>query len=618
MIHVEGIKKEYGGRTLFEEVSFSVEAGERIGLVGRNGHGKTTLFRLLLGKEHPDEGEIRIPKGYTLGHLSQKIRFSEATVLAEGCRGLVPAEDGRDETYRVEAVLTGLGFAPEDFLRRPSELSGGYQVRLNLAKVLVSEPNLLLLDEPTNYLDIVSMRWLARFLLNWKQALILITHDREFLDGVTTHTLGIHRGRVRKIRGDTRKLYEQLLQEEEVYEQTRRNDEKKRKELEQFIRRFRAKASKARAVQSRIKTLEREERQEALGKIENLAFTFPFSPFSGKWPMEVRDLRFSFTPESPPLVEGLTFWVGPRDRIGVIGKNGKGKTTLLNLLAGDLTPAAGRVLRHQNTRIASFGQTNVERLSAERTVEEEILLTHSAVERKQARSICGAMMFGGDLALKKVGVLSGGEKSRVLLGKLLVRPSNLLLLDEPTNHLDMESTESLLAAVAAYPGAVIFVTHSEMLLHALATRLIIFDGGRTTLFEGTYRDFLERVGWEEEKGDAVEEEKPKEAALSLNRKEMRRLRAGIVAEKSKVLGALNGRIKKMEEEIAHLEEEEKSISRLLLAASEEGDGAAIAGHSRRLHEAQEKLSTLYAEWETLTEEREEKQKEFDRRLEEAE
>lgn len=610
MIQVKGLEKDYSGHVLFEEVTFTVHPGERVGLVGRNGHGKTTLFRLLLGEEHPDKGEIRIPKGYTLGHLSQKIRFAERTVIAEGCRGLPPAEDGQDETYRVEAVLAGLGFTPEDFQRPPSELSGGYQVRLNLAKVLVSEPNLLLLDEPTNYLDIVSLRWLTRFLLNWKNELILITHDRDFMDRVTTHTLGIHRGRARKVRGSTRKLYEQLLQEEEVYEQTRRNEEKKRKEMELFIQRFRAKASKARAVQSRIKALERSGEQEQLKKIENLKFTFLTAPFTGKWPMEVKGLRFSFSPDIPPLINGLNFWVGPRDRIGVIGKNGKGKTTLLNLMADELPPTAGSVRRHPNAKTAYFGQTNIDRLHSDRTVEEEVLRAHPGMDRKTARTICGAMMFGGDLALKKIGVLSGGEKSRVLLGKLLVRPANLLLLDEPTNHLDMESTESLLAAVHAFPGAVIFVTHSEMILHALATRLIVFDGGRTTLFEGTYRDFLERVGWEEEqeeKGEAPEQN-------AVSRKEMRRLRAGIIAEKSRVLGALNRRIAKLEEAISLFEAEEKTSSQALLAASEKRDGAAIEDHARQLHETQEKLSALFDEWETLTEEREKTSKSFEEQL----
>ena len=235
----------------------------------------------------------------------------------------------------------GLGFSMEDFSRHPLDLSGGYQVRLNLAKLLVSEPNLLLLDEPTNYLDIVSIRWLTRFLKGWRGELILITHDRDFMDGVTTHTMGIHRKKIRKIAGPTHKLYQQILMEEEVYEQTRINEEKKRKEVEQFINRFRAQATRARAVQSKIKALRRKERLEKMSGIKDLEFEFVPAPFTGKWLIEAKDISFSFEPEGPPLIDGLNLTVGKKDRIAVIGKNGKGKTTLLNLLAGELQPLNG-------------------------------------------------------------------------------------------------------------------------------------------------------------------------------------------------------------------------------------------------------------------------------------
>jgi ATP-binding cassette subfamily F protein 3 len=615
MIHVSNLEKSYGGQLLFDKVSFTIHPGERIGLVGRNGHGKTTLFRILLNREHPDAGEIRIPQGYTLGHLSQKIRFTEETVLREGCLALQSAEDGRDDTYKVKTILQGLGFTIHDCHRPPSELSGGYQVRLNLAKVLVAEPNLLLLDEPTNYLDIVSLRWLTRFLLNWKNELILITHDRDFMDRVTTHTMGIHRCRIRKIAGSTDKLYRQILQEEEVYEQTRVNDEKKRKEVEAFIRRFRAKATKAKAVQSRIKALEKEGPLEKLQTVETLEFSFPAASFSAKWPLQVNDLAFAFTPDEPPLIGGLSFRVGKKDRIGVIGKNGKGKTTLLNLLAGEITPTGGQVSHHPNLRIAYFGQTNIDRLDADKTVEEEIFGAHPGGNRKVARSLCGAMMFSGDQALKKVRVLSGGERSRVLLGKLLVRPANLLLLDEPTNHLDMESTESLLAALEAFPGAVLIVTHSEMILHALAERLVIFDAGKVTLFEGSYQDFLDRVGWEEEAHLCPGKEAPTEEPTNLSsRKEIRRRRAGIVAERSSVLGNLKKRITELEDSISLLENEEQKTSQALLTASQEGSGEEIQRLSKVLHNCREKLAHLLREWEQVTEAHEEKDREFEERL----
>ena len=265
MLKVSGLEKAYVGQEIFDNVSFVVNPGERIGLVGRNGHGKTTLFRMILGEEHPDAGVISVPKYYTIGHLSQHIRFTEDTVLKEGCLSLPVSEDGIDESYKVETILMGLGFSVDDFNRNPAEFSGGYQVRLNLAKALVSEPNLLLLDEPTNYLDIISVRWLTRFLRNWKGELMLITHDRDFMDSVTTHTMGIHRFKVRKIAGPTQKLYEQILQEEEIHEKTRLNDQKKRSEVEDFINRFRAKATKASAVQSRIKALAKMDKLEKSG-----------------------------------------------------------------------------------------------------------------------------------------------------------------------------------------------------------------------------------------------------------------------------------------------------------------------------------------------------------------
>ncbi|VAX29175.1 Bis-ABC ATPase YheS, partial [hydrothermal vent metagenome] len=423
MIQVNSLDKSYGQQVVFDNVSFTINSGERVGFVGRNGHGKTTLFRMILGQEHPDSGTISIPAGYSIGHLSQHIRFEEDTVLKEACLSLPDQEDGIDETYKAETVLAGLGFPGDDLNLHPMELSGGYQVRLNLAKVLVSDPNILLLDEPTNYLDIVSMRWLARFLRGWQKELIIITHDRDFMDSVTTHTMAIHRCRIRKVPGSTEKLYQQLLLEEEVYEKTRTNDEKKRKETEQFINRFRAKATKARAVQSRVKALQKKEQLEELSEIKKLAFTFNSAPFTGRQLMEVKDLSFGFEPDGSLLIENLNFYVGKKDRIAIIGKNGKGKTTLLNLLAGELSPVGGYIRCPRDLKLAYFGQTNINRLNLRKTVEEEIMDVHPEHHRGAARSICGAMMFPGDHALKKVGVLSGGEKSRLLPRKLLDTPS---------------------------------------------------------------------------------------------------------------------------------------------------------------------------------------------------
>jgi len=538
MIQVNNLDKCYGRQVIFDKAGFTLNPGERIGLVGRNGHGKTTLFKMILGQERPDSGCISIPSGYNIGHLSQHISFSGDTVLKEACSSLRDTEDGIDETYKAEIILMGLGFAMEDFGINPLDLSGGYQVRLNLAKVLVSDPNLLLLDEPTNYLDIVSLRWLTQFLRNWKKELIIITHDRDFMDGVTTHTMAIHRCKMRKEAGPTEKVYQQLLLEEEIHEKTRVNDDKKRKETEDFINRFRAKASKASAVQSRIKALQKKDRLEKLSEIRNLDFAFRSAPFTGKRLMEVKDLSFSFDNNTPALIDGLSFSVGKKDRIAIIGKNGKGKTTLLNLLAKELKTKPGTVNHHDQLQMAYFGQTNINRLNLDKTIEEEIMDVHPEGNRGAARKICGTMMFPGDAALKKISVLSGGEKSRVLLGKLLVSPSNMLMLDEPTNHLDMESNDSLIEAIDDFNGSVILVTHSEMMLHALATRLIVFDDEKVTLFEGTYQDFLDRVGWKNENDSAAPRaRKNKHRTKSVNKKQLRRERAALLQMKSKALAA---------------------------------------------------------------------------------
>ncbi len=539
MIQVNNLDKCYGRQVIFEKAGFILNPGERIGLVGRNGHGKTTLFKMILGQDHPDSGSISIPKGYKIGHLSQHISFSGSTVLKEACLSLQDTEEGIDETYKAEIILMGLGFTMEDFSLSPLDLSGGYQVRLNLAKVLVSDPNLLLLDEPTNYLDIISLRWLTQFLCNWKKELIIITHDRDFMDGVSTHTMAIHRCNMRKEAGPTEKVYQQLLLEEEIHEKTRVNDDKKRKETEDFINRFRAKATKAKAVQSRVKALQKKGRLEKLTEIKNLDFAFKAAPFTGKQLMEVKDLSFSFESDASPLIDGLTFSVGKRDRIAIIGKNGKGKTTLLNLLAKELKTTPGAVSHHGQMQMAYFGQTNINRLNLHKTIEEEIMGVHPEGNRGVTRKICGTMMFSGDNALKKISVLSGGEKSRVLLGKLLVSPSNMLMLDEPTNHLDMESNDSLVEAIDDFKGSVILVSHSAMMLHALATRLIVFDDGKVTLFEGTYQDFLDSVGWKSENDSgAPRARKVKSRTKSVNKKQLRRERAALLKMKSKAKGAM--------------------------------------------------------------------------------
>jgi len=599
---------------IFDNVSFTINPGERVGLVGRNGHGKTTLFRMILGEEHPESGTVRIPGNYRIGHLSQHLRFSEETVLLEACLGLPKTEDGRDESYKVKAILSGLGFSDYDLDRTPEALSGGFQVRLNLAKVLVSKPNLLLLDEPTNYLDIVSIRWLIQFLRNWQNELIIITHDRNFMDSVTTQTVGIHRLKLKKIEGPTEKLYQQILQEEEIYEKTRTNDVKKRKEVEEFINRFRAQANKAKAVQSRIKALGKKEKLDKLSEIKSLDFEFNSQPFTGKRLLEAQDVTFAFESENAPLLKDFSISVEKNDRIAIIGKNGKGKSTLLNVLSQELSPQSGTVRHHPGLKLSYFGQTNINRLNQSKTVEAEIIDTHPEHSRGAARKICGAMMFEGDHALKKISVLSGGEKSRVLLGKLLVSPSNMLMLDEPTNHLDMESIDSLIEAIEAFRGAVLIVTHSEMVLHAVARKLIVFDAGEVKVFEGTYQDFLDRVGWKNEEGDSPSASSVNSAGL--NKKNVRKIRAGIITERTRTIVPLQREINEIEETITSMEKQMDEDNGRLLDASVKGDRDGIKKLSRSIHGAKEKIDTLFRNLATLTDDLDTKNREFEERLNE--
>jgi ATP-binding cassette subfamily F protein 3 len=609
MVKVSDVGMSFGGQVVFENVKFNVNRGERIGLIGRNGSGKTTLLNLISGALKLETGSISIPRGYRIGHLSQRLSFGQNSVLVEGCAAL-PRESA-DETWRVEKVLGGLGFTETDLARPPDELSGGFQVRLNLAKVLIEGPDLLLLDEPNNFLDVLSIRWLIDTLRSWRGEIMLITHDRGFMDAVVTHTMIIHRQSIRKLRGGTEKLYEQILKEEEILEKTRVNIEKKQKETEEFITRFRAKARLAGLVQSRIKLVEKRRAPEKLEKLKNIEFSFTASPSPSRYMLNARSISFSYGGTAPLLFDGFSIHVARGDRIGVIGKNGTGKTTLIRVLAGELAPLSGGVSRHPELRMGYFGQTNVERLNESRTIEQELLDSDPDYSRKKVMDICGAMNFGGELAGKKISVLSGGERSRVLLGKLLLTPANLLLLDEPTNHLDMESCDSLLAAVDSFAGAVVIVTHNETFLRTLARKLIVFDRGKTFVHGEGYDDFLRRYGWESEKTEAAEGERQPGGP---SRNDIRRHRASVVAEKSRTLKPIQDRITDIEASIQSAERQLDDLNDRIILASQNGDGEAIARLSKQSHSLAARVTALYDELEEFLEKQEEGEREFRKKL----
>jgi ATP-binding cassette, subfamily F, member 3 len=565
MIQVTGLAKSYGMQVLFDDLNFTLGRGEKIGLVGRNGAGKSTLLKLLLQEESPDEGNITIPSRYRVATLKQHLKFTEPTILQEACLAL--PDDQKFDSFRAEKILMGLGFGLADFSRAPAEFSGGMQIRLNLAKVLLQDPDCLFLDEPTNYLDIVGMRWLTSWLRAFRGELILITHDSGFMDSVTSHTMGLWRQKLVKVPGGTKNFYAKLAEEEDIYEKTRANLDRKRKEMEDFVERFKAKASKATQAQSRMKMLEKMGEMNELAAVQTLDFSFNHIDCPGKTLLEIKDLSFGWD-KTTPLFRDLNFAIQRNDKIAVIGKNGKGKSTLLNVIAGEITPDTGSIRQHPSMLLGHFGQTNISRLSSNSTVEEEISSANPELGQQRVRSICGTMMFSGDLAKKKVSVLSGGERARVLIGKLLACPTNLLLLDEPSNHLDQQSVEALLEELKVYPGAVIVVTHSEEFVRQLAQKLIVFRGDRAEFVLGDYEDFLNRGGW----GD--EEESMAKPVVKRDRNEVKRLRTEIIQERSRTLSPLKKRIEVLEHDIDAQEKRANTLENKLIEGG--GDVASLA------------------------------------------
>ena len=607
MIQVSNLSKSYNAKPLFEDVTFSVGKNEIIGLVGRNGSGKSTLLKIIAGLENYDEGIFKTPKGYKLGYLDQHIHFTQNTLLEECCQ-VLSAEEQYDH-YKAEKILFGLGFTEDDLMRPPSEFSGGFQLRINLTKTLLQDPGLLLLDEPTNYLDILSLRWLRRFLKSFRGEAILITHDREFMDSTTTHTMGIHRGSLTKIQGPTEKYYAQLMLNEEIHEKTRQSQEKKIKDLMKFVDRFGAKASKAGQAQSKLRQIEKMEVLDEIKPEYKLGFRFNYKPIPSKVSMQVEGLAFSYTGNPKDnLFEDLSFQIKPEDRLAVIGKNGKGKTTLLNVLAQTAQPTAGSVKFPPGISIGYYQQTNRKDLNPNNTVAVEIAQANPRLSNSESRAICGAMMFSGDLANKKVSVLSGGEQSRVLLGKILAHPANILFLDEPSNHLDMDSIQVMTQEIKKFPGAVVIVTHNEEILRVLATKLIIFHKNKAEVFAGTYDEFLETIGWEEEASLKKPKEKPSEKPSKQEgakpSKEQSRKMPGYASPTDgfpqPTLNSLEKDYESMENEILILEEDIKNKNEeIILMLQERVDGSQIREIYKTIGKMQSRLDGCYLKLEEL-------------------
>jgi len=608
MIQLSNISKNFATQEIFSNLSFKLNSGNRIGLVGRNGSGKSTLFKVILAEESVDSGEVSIPKNYKIGTLKQHLTFSEPTLREEAALALT--EEMKYDVYRVEKILFGLGFTQKDLDEDPLSFSGGYQIRINLAKLLVTEPNLLLLDEPTNYLDIVSLRWLKTFLRSFEGEVILITHNREFMDSVTTHTMGLVRKKIELIAGDTHKFYTQLSANDELHTKQKVSQDKKVKELEEFIAKNKARASTASLAQSKVKQLEKMELLEDLGFDNALEFNFNYKETPAKVLLDVKELSFGYTPKNI-LFKDISFTLQKGECLGIIGKNGKGKSTLLNTIAKELEQLSGEISYHTSASFAHFGQTNIAHLSDKNSVMDEIYVGNSKLSEAQVRSICGGMMFSGDDAKKKISLLSGGEKSRVMLGQILAREVNVLFLDEPTNHLDMDSIEALSIAIKKFKGGVIIVTHSEELLRRVCDRLIIFRNDGADYFDGGYDAFLDKIGWEEESSEEVIKTAPKS-----NTKENKKLKAEMVRERNKLTSPLKKKAEKLENAIMEIEDSLASHHEELIEVSNSGDSARLMELSKIVSKEEADVESLFEEFETVSCELDEINESYDAKMEE--
>jgi ATP-binding cassette subfamily F protein 3 len=529
MIHVEGLHKRYGERILFEDVSWHVKKRDRIGLSGPNGSGKTTLLRMLAGLHEADQGSIRMASDTTIGYLPQdgivhhgRTVYDEVVLAFEELLALKAEQhriedqlahatedgDGHDkllERYaevterfkqlggweieaRVAEVLKGLGFSLADQQRRTEEFSGGWQMRIALAKLLLARPNLLLMDEPTNHLDLPARNWLEEYLADYPGSVVLVSHDRYFLDATVKRITEVGLKTLTDYHGNySHYLVEHQARMDRLREAHRRQSEEIEK-TEAFINRFRYQATKAKQVQSRIKLLDKVERIEIPPERKRIHFKFPESPRPGRVVLELKGVRKAYGENV--VLRHLDLMVERGDRIALVGPNGAGKSTLMRILAGIDRPDEGVRLEGHKAVLDYFAQDQAAVLNPARTVVEEMSAASSVTMGPWIRTILGGFLFEGDDVYKKVAVLSGGERNRLALAKMLLTSSNVLLLDEPTNHLDLDSKEVLLDALADYGGTLVFVSHDRYFVDKLATKVIEVGGGEALVYPGGYEDFL--------------------------------------------------------------------------------------------------------------------------------
>ena len=492
MLTIDHVSMEFSSRPVLDDITFLINRKERIALVGKNGAGKTTLLRLIAGEYQPTAGRIARETDMTIGYLPQVMLFQDDRTLREEVMTvhaqLAHEQDEARFIAEMDRTIIGLGFERKDFDRPCSEFSGGWRMRIELAKILLRHPDLLLLDEPTNHLDIESIQWLEDFLKTSPSAVLMVSHDRAFIDNVCTRTIEITLGRIYDYNVNYSRFVELRKERHEQQVRAYQNQQKMIADTEEFIERFRYKATKAVQVQSRIKQLERLERLEVdLEDTSRLNLRFPPAPRSGDFPVIIEDLRKDFG--SHNVFHDVTFTIRRGEKVAFVGKNGEGKTTLVKCIMGQLDYMGSLKIGH-NVKIGYFAQNQAALLDENLTVFETIDYVAVGDIRTKIRDILGAFMFGGEASDKKVKVLSGGERSRLAMIRLLLEPCNLLILDEPTNHLDMQSKDVLKAALQDFNGTLICVSHDRDFLNGLVSKVYEFGGGRVKEHLGGIYDFL--------------------------------------------------------------------------------------------------------------------------------
>ncbi|MCL4855802.1 MAG: ATP-binding cassette domain-containing protein [Flavobacteriales bacterium] len=530
MVGINELTVNFGERYLFNKISFLINKQDRIGLVGKNGAGKSSLLKIIAGENQPDEGNVSTPADFTIGYLPQDMDFGHGKTVLDETKSvfkevnLINAKiddinhqletrtDYETDDYMellnhlndynerlsliggftvdadVETILKGLGFTPKDFNRLTDEFSGGWRMRIELAKILLTKSDLLLLDEPTNHLDIESIQWLEDFLKVYNGAVVLISHDKAFLDHVTTRTIEISLGKIYDYKTYYSKYLEQRKERREQQMAAFTNQQKQIADTEKFIERFRSKASKAVQVQSRVKQLDKIDRIEIDEEdTASMRFYFPPAPRSGKVVVEANGVGKAYGDKR--IFNDANFFIESGKKIAFVGKNGEGKTTMTKIIVGELEHEGELKIGH-NVNMAYFAQNQAEELDKELTVFETVDKAAHGEIRKQVRNLLGAFMFGGEEADKKIKVLSGGERARVALCKLMLEPINLLVLDEPTNHLDIRSKEVLKSALQKYDGTLIVISHDRDFLDGLVEEMYEFKDGQVKQFLGGVYDFL--------------------------------------------------------------------------------------------------------------------------------